>query len=129
MDKIVVQRWIAMYWQGIDGWALRKRTRSIVLPPHTAHDGVINVTTDYAEIPERMEWDKAESAINPNGFASGLNHLGGPDETVQPLLMNKPSPGTAWENAPAVYNNDFGRHWYGDSEDDLIDAGIPYEKL
>ena len=129
MDKIVVQRWIAMYWQGVDGWALRKRTRSLVLPPHTNHDGIINVTTDYAEIPERMEWDKAEGAINPVGFSSGLDHLGGPDETVQPLKMNKPSPGTAWENAPAVYNNDFGRHWYGDSEDDLINAGIPYEKL
>lgn len=129
MDKIVVQRWIAMYWQGLDGWALRKRTRSIVLPPHTGPDGVINITTDYAEIPERMEWDKSEAAINPTGFASGLNHLGGPDETVFPLKMNKPSPGTAWENAPAVYNNDFARHWYGDSEDDLIDAGIQYEKL
>jgi hypothetical protein len=129
LDKIVRQRWIAMYWQGVDGWALRKRTRSIVLPPHTAHDGVINVTTDYAEIPERMEWDKAEVAINPGGFASGISHLGGPDETVTPLKMNKPSPGTDWESKEAEYNSDFGRHWYGDSEDDLIEAGIPYEKL
>lgn len=129
MDKIVRQRWIAMYWQGIDAWALRKRTRSIVLPPHTAHDGVINVTTDYAEIPERMEWDKSEVAINPGGFDSGISHLGGPDETVTPIKMNKPSPGTAWENVPAEYNNDFGSHWYGNSEDDLIAKGIPYEKL
>ncbi len=129
MDKIVVQRWIAMYWQGIDGWALRKRTRSIVLVPHTGPDGVINITADYAEIPERMEWDKSEATINPTGFASGMSHLGGPDETVVPLKMNKPSPGTVWENAPAVFNNDFARHWYGDSEDDLIEAGIPYEKL
>ena len=43
--------------------------------------------------------------------------------------MNKPSLGIVWESLPAEYNNDFGSHWYGDSEDDLIDAGIPYEKL
>ncbi len=129
MDKIVVQRWIAMYWQGLDGWALRKRTRSIILPPHTNPGGVINIITDYAEIPERMAWDASEPSLNPTGYASGLNHLGGPDETVFPIKMNKPSPGTAWENAPAEYNNDFARHWYGDSEDDLIDAGIDYEKL
>ncbi len=129
MDKIVRQRWIAMYWQGLDAAALIKRTRGITLPPHTNHDGVINVTTDYAEIPERMQYDLNEVSINPNGHASGVQHLGGPDETVTPIKMNKPSPGIVWESLPAEYNNDFGSHWYGDSEDDLIDAGIPYEKL
>ncbi len=129
MDKIVRQRWIAMYWQGVDAWALLKRTRGITLPPHTSPDGVINITTDYAEIPERMQYDLDEPSINPNGHASGVELLGGPDETVTPIKINKPSPGIAWETLPAEYNNDFGSHWYGDSEDDLIEAGIPYEKL
>ncbi len=128
MDKIIRQRYIAMYWQGIDAWCLMKRTRGIIVPPHTNPDGQ-SIDEDWTEIPERMIWATSEANINPAGYATGLNNLGGPDDTTTPIQMNKPGGFIDWPSLPAEYNSDFARHWYGDSEDDLIAAGIPYEKL
>ncbi len=128
MDKIVRQRWIAMYWQGIDAWALMKRTRGITIPPHTGPDAA-GSSGDWANIPERMVYDVNEGSINPTGYATGLSNLGGPDHMQTPIIMNKPGENIDWPSLPAEYNTDFARHWYGDSEDDLINAGVPYEKL
>ena len=48
---------------------------------------------------------------------------------MTPLKMNKPGPNIAWETLTAAYSSEFASHWYGDSEDDLIENGIDYEIL
>ncbi len=128
MDKILRQRWIAMYWQGHDAWCMLKRTRGVTLPPHLSPDGSL-VNAEYAEIPERMIYSTSEPSINSAGYEIGLGFLGGVDATTTPIEMNKPGDFIDWPSLPAEYNWDFAKHWYGDSEDDLIAKGIPYVKL
>lgn len=130
MDKIIRQRWLAMYWQGHDAWCMLKRTRGIILPPHLSPDGSGgDITEDWAEIPERMRYAASEESINGEGYQLGLSYLGGSDSTLTPLQMNAPGGTINWAALPAEFNQEFANHWYGDSEDDLIAAGIPYEKL
>ena len=42
------------------------------------------------------------------------------------IKMNKPYTPIIWENLVPEYNQDFANHFYGDSEDDLIAAGVNY---
>jgi hypothetical protein len=128
MDKIVRQRWIAMFYQGHDAWCLQKRTR---LLPLVAHHGPQDPPTvqQYQEIPEKMIYPQTEGSINPTGYQAAVAALGGFDEMMTPLKMNKPGPNISWETLPAAYSSEFASHWYGDSEDDLIANGVDYEIL
>lgn len=128
LDKIFRQRWLAMYWQGHDAWCMLKRTRGVTLPPHFNPDGSL-VNAEFAVIPERMIYDTAEKSINSVGYGIGMDYLGGVDATTTPLKMNMPGDNLDWTTLPAAYSWDFASHWYGDSEDDLIAQGIPYEIL
>ncbi len=126
MDKIVRQRWIAMFYQGHDSWCLQKRTR---LLPFVAHHAPEDPPTEkqYQEIPEKMIYPKTEASINPAGYDGAIARLGGADNMMTALQMNMPGPNIAWETLPAAYSSEFASHWYGDSEDDLIAAGVDYE--
>jgi hypothetical protein len=128
MDKIVRQRWIAMFYQGHDSWCLQKRTR---LLPLVAHHGPEDPPTvqQYQEIPEKMIYPLTEESINEVGYQDAVAALGGSDEMMTPLKMNKPGPDIPWETLPAAYSSEFASHWYGDSEDDLIANGVDYEIL
>ncbi|WP_160162398.1 SusD/RagB family nutrient-binding outer membrane lipoprotein [Ochrovirga pacifica] len=129
LDQIVRQRWIAMFYQGHDAWCLNKRTRLIPTQPHYNPDNTVSARpTIYAEIPERLPYAPAEKGSNINNYNEALEMLGGPDDLITPLKMNKP-----FIRVPdlttivdAEYNSDFASNWYGKSEDDLIANGVSY---
>jgi hypothetical protein len=125
--KIVVQRWIAMFNQGLDAWCLERRTRAITWPPHlNPHE--TSITWSYP--PERMVYSTNERTLNEAAYKEAAARLDGGDDLYTPLKMNKPvDPIIDWEAFPAKFNNDFGKHWYGNSIDDLVANGIEYTIL
>ncbi len=130
LDQIVRQRWFAMFYQGLDGWCLNRRTRLIPTQPHYNPDNTQTArTTVYAEVPERLVFPPSEKGTNTSNYEEAVALLGGIDDLITPLKINTfyeriPSPETILD---AEYNYDFASGWYGDSEDDLIAKGINYD--
>lgn len=122
MVKIANQRWIAMYFQGHDAWCLQKRTRLLDFPPHLNPEQTRNL--DYSDIPERMRYSTSEISSNGAAYDAAVAALGGSDDLVSPLKINKSYTPVAWENAPAEGNVEFASEWFGASVDDLIAAGM-----
>jgi len=125
--KIVVQRWIAMFNQGHDGWCLEKRTRAITWPPHLNPEQ--SRLLEWANIPERMIYATNEVALNQVAYEEAVARLTGGDDLESPLKMNKPITPVDWDAVAAEFSTDFGKHWYGNSIDDLIANGIEYTIL
>lgn len=122
MTKIVNQRWVAMFFQGHDAWCLQKRTRILDFPPHLNPEQTLEM--DYSDIPERMRYPTNEEFTNGTAYAEAVAGLGGSDNMVSPLKMNKPYTPVAWENYPAELNFEFASEWFGPSVDDLKAAGM-----
>jgi len=71
-----------------------------------------------------MRYTTSEISNNGAAYDEAVARLGGSDDIVSPLDINKPYTPVAWENYPAVANSDFASEWYGASVDDLIAAGM-----
>ena len=128
MDKIVRQIWLTSYNQGHDIWCLQKRTRLLPLIPNFSPDS--SYGTEFADIPERMVYAPSEIGLNKSGYDAAILALGG-NQINTPLKMNKKSLLTPeyWNSKPAVYNQEFARKFYGESEDDLKAAGVIYTTI
>jgi hypothetical protein len=126
LDKITRQRWLASYNQGHDIWCMQKRTRALPLIDQFAPDGATGL--DYAPLPERMVYPPlSEGGLNNAAYQDAILNMGG-NTLYNSLQMNK-SEGYSpiqWEDRDPELNQDFGTHFYGDSEDDLIAQGIDY---
>lgn len=124
LDKIVRQRWLASYNQGHDMWCVQKRTRILPLIDQFAPDGATGL--DYAPLPERMIYPPLiEGSLNNEALQDAINNLGG-NTLYNALKINKAYTPVQWENLVPEINQDFAKHFYGDSEDDLIAAGVIY---
>ena len=123
LDKIIRQRWLASYNQGHDMWCVQKRTRILPLIDQFGPDGATGL--DYTPLAERMIYPPlVEGSLNNEALQDAINTLGG-NTLFTPLKMNKSYTPTVWENLVPEFNQDFAI--YGDSEDDLIAAGITYK--
>ena len=124
LDKIVRQRWLAGYNQGHDMWCVQKRTRILPLIDQFEPDGATGL--DYAPLPERMIYPPLiEGSLNNEALQDAINNLGG-NTLYNALKINKAYTPVQWENLVPEINQDFAKHFYGDSEDDLIAAGVIY---
>jgi hypothetical protein len=125
MDKIARQIWLTSYNQGHDIWCLQKRTRILPLIPNFSPD--TSTGNEFVDIPERMVYPISEIGLNNAGYVAAIQALGGNQMNI-PLKMNKNPIYTPdyWISLPAVYNQEFARKFYGESEDDLKAAGITY---
>jgi len=127
LDKIVRQRWLASYNQGHDMWCVQKRTRILPLIDQFAPDGSSGLV--YAPLSERMIYPPiSEGGLNNEALQEAINALGG-NTLYTPLKMNKEHTPIKWETLSDIveFTQDFAKNFYGDSEDDLIDAGITYK--
>ncbi|GAL72350.1 SusD/RagB family nutrient-binding outer membrane lipoprotein [Jejuia pallidilutea] len=122
LEKILTQRWIAMFFQGHDGYCLQKRTRKLAWSPFIEPADRIGV--DYLDFPERMVYPESELIANPVGYASGVELLGGTDTVLTKLEMNSDAAPTDWDSVPAEFNNEYISGYYGPSVDDLLAAGL-----
>jgi hypothetical protein len=127
MDKIARQLWLTSYNQGHDIWCLQKRTRLLPLIPNFSPD--TSYGTEFTDIPERMVYPISEIGLNNAGYVAAIQALGG-NQMSTPLRMNKAPLFTPnyWNDLPAVFNQEFARKFYGESEDDLKAAGLELGK-
>lgn len=84
--QIVMQHWLAIPNQGVDAWALIRRTRVLEFQPQFAtYDG------EYKYIPDRIPYPGSEYATNPVEIAKTLTWLDGPDELFTKLWFGLPN--------------------------------------
>lgn len=75
--KIATQRWIAIYPEGMNGWAEVRRTGYPKLFPVMVNYSQGEVDTDLG--PRRLPFTISEKDNNPTGYAKAVEMLGGPD--------------------------------------------------
>ncbi|HEY8938247.1 MAG TPA: RagB/SusD family nutrient uptake outer membrane protein [Cyclobacteriaceae bacterium] len=83
LEKIITQKWIAMYPEGQEAWSEFRRTGYPKLFPVVVNKsgGEIS-TTDFIK---RIRFSANEYSTNPNGVEKALTLLGGPDTGGTPL--------------------------------------------
>ena len=83
LERIITQKWIAMYPDGQEAWSEYRRTGYPPLFPVVVNNSGGEIDTD--EQIKRIKYISGEYAQNPNGVASGVSCLGGPDFGGTPL--------------------------------------------
>ncbi|MDX8340833.1 SusD/RagB family nutrient-binding outer membrane lipoprotein [Draconibacterium sp. IB214405] len=74
-ESIGVQKWIALYNQGVEAWAeWRRLDYPILNPPEDM---------TYADIPVRMPYPYDEEELNPDGYAAAVSAMGGDDMSIK----------------------------------------------
>ncbi len=90
LRQIIMQQWLAMPGQGIDAWALIRRTRVLEFQPQFAtYEG------EYAYLPNRLLYPSTELQINAAEVQKAIPWLEGADDLFTKLwfaLPNKKNP-------------------------------------
>ncbi|HWV64216.1 SusD/RagB family nutrient-binding outer membrane lipoprotein [Chitinophaga sp.] len=88
--QIIMQHWLAIPGQGVDAWALIRRSRTLELEPQFAtYDG------EYAYLPQRIPYPGSEYSTNSKEVSKAASWLGGSDDLWTKLwfaLPNKKNP-------------------------------------
>jgi hypothetical protein len=88
--QVIMQHWLAIPNQGVDAWALIRRTRVLEFQPQfSTYDG------NYAYVPNRLPYPTDEIQTNPAETLKGVQWLGGQDNLFTKLwfaLPNKKNP-------------------------------------
>ena len=77
LERIIIQKWISMYPNGPEGWAEARRTGYPKLLPVVNNNSGGAVAT--GSLIRRISFPPSEVTNNPEGVASGVAKLGGPD--------------------------------------------------
>ncbi|MFV0521469.1 MAG: RagB/SusD family nutrient uptake outer membrane protein [Mangrovibacterium sp.] len=83
LQKIITQKYIAMFPDGMEAWAEQRRTGYPVLMPVVINNsqGVIDTNKKV----RRLNFSVTEKANNPGGYAKAVEMLGGADNGGTPL--------------------------------------------
>ncbi|NLR94367.1 SusD/RagB family nutrient-binding outer membrane lipoprotein [Flammeovirga agarivorans] len=126
IEQVLVQRWIAGFFQGFDAWCLIRRTNGIFdLPPHFNSDQ--NGVGQATNLPERILFPTKEQRLNTNGYYQGLAHLGGADFLNTRLKLSVPKNYKDWGAMNPIMNTDVLRYYYGTTLEEYEAAGIDFE--
>jgi hypothetical protein len=87
LERIITQKWIALYPDGPEGWAEFRRTGYPKLFPVVSNNsnGTINTAMQIRRIP----YPQSEYNNNRTGVQSGITLLGGPDGGGTKLWWDK----------------------------------------
>ncbi|RJE74439.1 RagB/SusD family nutrient uptake outer membrane protein [Reichenbachiella sp. MSK19-1] len=77
LEKVITQKWIAMFPDGQEAWSEFRRTGYPKKFPNVVNYSDGKIDTD-AQI-KRINFSATELTTNPDGVASGIQALGGPD--------------------------------------------------
>ena len=83
LERIITQKWIAMFPDGQEAWSEYRRTGYPALFPVVINNSNGEIDTD--EQIKRIKYISSEYAQNPGGVAAGVSCLGGPDTGGTPL--------------------------------------------
>jgi hypothetical protein len=90
--QIVMQEWLAMFYNALDAWNLIRRTQVLEFPPHFNPDGTSPTTAwGYAYIPQRLPYPDIEYQVNKDELNKALQWLGGPDQLTTKLWFALPT--------------------------------------
>ena len=87
LERIITQKWLALFPNGCEAWAEYRRTGypKLVPPVHNDSGGVVD---DDLQI-RRVPYPISEQSTNASGLASGISLLGGPDNAGTKLWWDK----------------------------------------
>ncbi len=77
LERIMIQKWLALFPDGQEAWADQRRTGYPKLFPVV--ENLSNGTVDSQIGARRIPYPLSESASNPKGLEGGIGLLGGPD--------------------------------------------------
>ncbi len=77
LEKIITQKWIAMYPDGQEAWSEFRRTGYPKLFPVIVNNSAGEISTE--DFIRRINFVTAEYDGNPDGVQTGVSHLDGPD--------------------------------------------------
>lgn len=96
--QLVMQQYIAMFYQSLDAWTLIRRTQVLEFPPHFQPElgyGAINAGTadnPYAYIPQRLVYPDSEKTNNATELSKAVSNLkGGEDKMSAELWFALPT--------------------------------------
>lgn len=87
LERIITQKWIAVFPNGCEGWAEYRRTRypRLITPANNDSNGAVDTDLQIRRVPYPI----SEQAENPEGLAKGISYLGGPDNAGTRLWWDK----------------------------------------
>lgn len=130
LHKIIVQRWLAGIFHGShDAYCYLRRTREIEMIPHFAPTtDAMGAGTRVANLPERLQYPNSEIQYNAVSYNNAVQNLwGGLDFLSSYLKIAKEYDRKTYEQWRVVnlkVNNQAWIKWYGQTEQDLINAGL-----
>ena len=84
MERLIVQKWIALYPDGQEAWNEIRRTGY----PHIFP--VPQPTNGYSLLtPNRIPFDKNEQINNPRNYYKAVEYLGGADDYATPMWWQR----------------------------------------
>ncbi|WP_282038094.1 RagB/SusD family nutrient uptake outer membrane protein [Saccharicrinis aurantiacus] len=83
LQKIITQKYIAMFPEGMEAWAEYRRTGYPILMPVVINNSQGKIDTDKQV--RRLNFSVTEKSINPDGYAEAVQLLGGEDTGGTPL--------------------------------------------
>jgi hypothetical protein len=90
--QLVMQEWLAGFYNASDAWNLIKRTQVLEFPPHFNPDGTSPTATwGYAYIPQRLVYPDIETQVNTTELNKALPWLNGPDVLITKLWFALPT--------------------------------------
>ena len=86
LEQIITQKWIALYPDGYEAWAERRRTG---YPRGYALIGSDNATLGRTELARRVIYAPSEVTTNKTAYDAALTLLGGPDDMKTRVWWDK----------------------------------------
>ncbi len=90
LRQIVMQEWLALFFNPMDAWTLIRRTQLLEFPPHFNPDGGEGGAVGFAYIPQRLNYPGIEYQVNAAELSKALQWLGGPDNLKTKLWFALP---------------------------------------
>lgn len=89
--QIVMQSWLAGFFNAMDAWTLIRRTQVLEFPPHFNPDGGEGGAVGFAYVPQRLNYPGVEFQVNTSEVNAALPWLGGPDNLRTKLWFALPT--------------------------------------
>jgi hypothetical protein len=89
-EKICTQRWIAVFPEGMNGWAIVRRTGYPKLFPVLKNDSQGVISTELGV--RRLAYTEREKLNNPDGYMQAVQLLGGPDNGATRIFWDIDKP-------------------------------------
>lgn len=89
--QIIMQLWLAGFYNGMEAWNTIRRSQVLEFPPHFNPDGGEGGAVGFAEIPQRLNYPGIEYQVNPAELNKAIEWLNGPDALRTKLWFAVPT--------------------------------------